>query len=336
MHSKSGTVLVTGGAGYIGSHTVLALKEAGYSIIVIDNLSTGRQELVPDDVPLEVGEISDQQFVSRTIQKYKCKGVLHFAGSIIVSESVRYPLRYYENNSVVSRKLIECCLNEGVNNFVFSSTAAVYGNPTELPLTEDAKLVPINPYGSSKLITEWMLRDVSAVTDLRYAALRYFNVAGADLNGRSGEVAPAPSHLIHIASELVSGKRSEMSIFGDDYETPDGTCIRDYIHVSDLATAHVLAYEYLHGYRKNLIMNCGYGHGFSVKEVLEVVKEFADRPLDIKTAGRRDGDPAILVSNSQKTQDILGWVPQYDDLRVIVKSALDWEKIWGKRNSSCH
>jgi len=321
-----GGVLITGGAGYIGSHTVLAFRDAGYPVVVVDDLSAGRRELVPGDVPLIVGNISDQAMIAKVIRQYKCQGILHFAGSIIVPESVTDPLMYYANNTAASRNLIECCVSEGVDAFVFSSTAAVYGNPSELPLTEKSETLPVNPYGSSKLMTEWMLRDISAASDLRYAALRYFNVAGADPQGRSGQAGPNTTHLIRVACELVTDKRSEMSIFGDDYDTPDGTCVRDYIHVSDLADAHVLALEYLLLKQENLVLNCGYGHGFSVKQVLEVVKKIADHPLTIRSEGRREGDAAALVSDSHKIKEILGWSPKFDDLNIIVKTALDWQR----------
>jgi len=323
---EGGRILVTGGAGYIGSHTVLALREAGYSVIVVDNLSTGRRELVPDEVPLVVGDVADQELIAEVIREHDCRGVLHFAGSIIVPESVTDPLKYYANNTVASRNLIECCVGGGVKAFVFSSTAAVYGNPSEFPLTEEAETLPINPYGSSKLMTEWMLRDVSAASELRYAALRYFNVAGADPQGRSGQAGPNTSHLIRVACEVATGQRPEMSIFGEDYDTPDGTCIRDYIHVSDLADAHVLALEYLLQNKKNLTLNCGYGRGFSVKEALDVVRKLADGPMTIRSAERREGDAAELVADSKKIREVLGWKPKRDDLEEIVSSALEWER----------
>ena len=254
--------------------------------------------------------------------------VLHFAGSIIVPESVTNPLKYYANNTMASRNLIECCVDAGVKAFVFSSTAAVYGNPSELPLTEDADTCPINPYGSSKLMTEWMLRDVSATSDLSYAALRYFNVAGADPLGRSGQAGPNTSHLIGVACEAVTGKCPEMSIYREDYDTPDGTFIRVYIHVSDLADAHVLALEFLLQKQKSLTLNCGYGHGYSVGEVLEVVQKLAGGHMVIHTAERREGDAGELVANSSKARKVLGWEPNHDDLEEIVKSALEWERKW--------
>lgn len=326
LSSEEGKILVTGGAGYIGSHTVMALREAGYLVVVVDNLSTGRSELLPVDVPLIIGDVADQELISTVIRENGCYGVMHFAGSIIVSESVSDPLKYYSNNTVASSSLIAGCVDAGVNTFVFASSAAVYGNPSELPLSEAADTHPVTPYGSSKLMTEWMLRDVSATSDFCYAALRYFNVAGADPKGRSGQVGPNSTHLIRAACELAIGKRPEISIFGDDYDTPDGTCIRDYIHVSDLATAQVQVLTHLLAKRESLILNCGYGHGFSVKEVLNMVAEIADRPLKIQTEGRRDGDTAALVSDSRKIRELLGWQPKHDDPRVIIETALNWER----------
>ncbi len=325
-------VLVTGGAGYIGSHTVLALRDFGYPVIVIDNLSTGDRQLVPKSVPLVIGDIRDQNLVSEVLGKQNCRAVMHFAGSIIVPESVSNPLKYYANNTAVSQSLIECCVNSGVDAFIFSSTAAVYGNPDWVPVTEKAPTLPVTPYGSSKLMTEWMLRDISAVSRLRYAALRYFNVAGADLDGRSGQVGPNTSHLIRVACELATGKRENMLIFGTDYDTPDGTCIRDFIHVSDLALAHVLTLRYLLEQGENLVLNCGYGHGFSVREVLDIVKQLVNRPLKINTGSRRDGDTAKLISDPTKIQDLLNWEPKFDNLSLIVETALNWESTRRDRN----
>lgn len=251
---------------------------------------------------------------------------MHFAGSIVVSESVADPLRYYANNTAASRDLIECCLREEIETFIFSSTAVVYGVPAGVPIPETADTQPINPYGTSKLMTEWMLRDVAASGDLRYAALRYFNVAGADPAGRSGQAGPASTHLIRVATELACGKRAEMSIYGTDYDTPDGTCIRDYIHVCDVADAHVLALRHLTDSSRSFVLNCGYGHGYSVRQVLDAVQDVAGVPMTIREAGRRDGDAAVLVSDSRKIRETLGWRPRFDDLKAIVKSALDWER----------
>jgi len=319
-------VLVTGGAGYIGSHAILALREAGYPVVVIDNLSTGERRLVPKDVPLVVGNIADQELVSAVISEHKCKAAMHFAGSIIVPESIIDPLKYYANNTATSRDLIACCVREGIEAFIFSSTATVYGNPQCVPLPETAETLPVNPYGTSKLMTEWMLRDVSAATGMHHAILRYFNVAGADPAGRSGQSGPDSSHLIRVACELIVGKRSKMSVFGTDYTTPDGTCIRDYVHVSDLAEAHVLALEHLLRHGENVILNCGYGHGFSVWQVIDVVRKLVGRELAIHMSARRAGDAEILVSDSRKIRETLGWKPRFDDLETIVNTALDWER----------
>ena len=250
---------------------------------------------------------------------------MHFAGSIISSESVTYPLKYYSNNTTASQSLIECCVNSDVEAFIFSSTAAVYGNPDKIPVAETAPTIPITPYGWSMLMTEWMLCDVSSVNRMRYAVLRYFNVAGADIDGRSGQVGPNSSHLIRVACELATERRAEMSIFGTDYDTPDGTCIRDFIHVSDLATAHVSTLHHLLENRKNLILNCGYGHGFSVREVLNVVEELVKRSLAINAGARRDGDATELISDSSLIRDVLDWQPHFNNLEIIVKTALDWE-----------
>ena len=319
-------VLVTGGAGYIGSHAILALREAGYPVVVIDNLTTGERRLVPKDVPLVVGNIADQELVSAVISEHKCKAAMHFAGSVIVPESIIDPLKYYANNTATSRDLIACCVREGIKAFIFSSTATVYGNPQCVPLPETAETLPVNPYGTSKLMTEWMLRDVSAATGMHHAILRYFNVAGADPAGRSGQSGPDSSHLIRVACELIVGKRSKMSVFGTDYTTPDGTCIRDYVHVSDLAEAHVLALEHLLRHGENVILNCGYGHGFSVWQVIDVVRKLVGSELAIHMSARRAGDAEILVSDSRKIRETLGWKPRFDDLETIVNTALDWER----------
>lgn len=322
----SKNILITGGAGYIGSHAVLALREAGWGVVVIDDLSTGRRDLVGDDVPFIAGDIGDAALVGQVIRDHGCRSVMHFAGSIIAPESVAEPLKYYANNTMASRNLIEVCVDEGIEAFVFSSTAAVYGNPKKIPIPEEAETKPINPYGSSKLMTEWILRDVAEASPLRYAALRYFNVAGADAEGRSGQAGPNTTHLIRIASEVVAGKRPDISIFGEDYDTPDGTCIRDYIHVSDLADAHVLAIDHVLRTKENLTLNCGYGQGFSVRQVLDVMQKLADAPITVKSAPRREGDAARLVADSKKIRDVLGWRPKHDDLEEIISSALEWER----------
>ncbi len=326
MSNSEPHILVTGGAGYIGSHTVIGLRDSGKAVVVLDNLSSGSKALVPDDVPMIVGDIKDTDLVRRTLERYAVSAVMHFAGSIIVSESVADPLAYYTNNTEASLRFISCCHEMDVDAFVFSSTAAVYGDPAQRRVDETAPTMPINPYGASKLMTERMLRDVSAATGLRIAILRYFNVAGADPMGRSGQIGPNTSHLIRTAAEVASGARSYMEIFGTDYDTPDGTCIRDFIHVSDLATAHIRALDYLLETRENLLLNCGYGTGYSVREVLLATQTLADKPLDIREACRRLGDAAELVSDSRQIREILSWTPAFDDISLIIKTALDWEK----------
>ena len=319
-------VLVTGGAGYIGSHVVMALMDAGYKIVVVDDLSTGHSALIPTGVPRVIGNAGDKDLITRVIQDYAVMSVMHFAGSIVIEESIENPMKYYINNTETSRRLIEYCQINGVNNFVFSSSAAVYGDPAEVPVTEDTVLKPINPYGMSKLMTEHMLMDIAAAGDLRFAILRYFNVAGADLGRRSGQVGLDATHLIRIAVEAAIGIRAEVPIYGDDYNTADGTCVRDFIHVSDLANAHVLALERLMCKRDNMILNCGYGRGYSVKQVLEAVERVANIALNIKVEARRDGDAAQLVASADRIRAVLKWRPEIDNIDTIVGSALGWEK----------
>lgn len=324
-HSNN-VALVTGGAGYIGSHMVLALLDAGWTTVVIDNLSTGRRESVPDTAVFVRGDIGDTRTVAATLAEHKPSAVLHFAGSIVVPESVSNPLKYYGNNTCKSRSLIECCVEAGVPSFIFSSTAAVYGNPTKVPISEEEPLAPINPYGTSKLCTEWTLRDTAAASALRYVALRYFNVAGADPAGRTGQCTPEATHLIKVACQAATGKRSHIEIFGEDYPTPDGTCVRDYIHVTDLVDAHLVALNYLAGGGESDVFNCGYGHGYSVREVIDMVREVAGGGLVSRDAPRRAGDPAQLIADSSKLRNRLGWQPRHDNLRTIVKTALAWEQ----------
>jgi len=325
----SASILVTGGAGYIGSHAVLAFREAGYAVAVLDDLSTGVRTAVPDDVPLIVGDVGDHSVVDGVIADYRIGGVIHFAGSIVVPESVADPLKYYRNNTSASRTLIEACVRSGVGKFIFSSTAAVYGTPEQVPVTEDTPTAPINPYGASKLVTEWVLRDVAAAHDFRYVALRYFNVAGADPAGRVGQSTPKATHLIKVACETAIGARDHIEVFGDDYDTPDGTCVRDYIHVTDLAEAHVMAFRHLEQGGDSRVLNCGYGHGFSVRQVLETVQQEANVRLDIRNAPRRTGDPPALVSDSSLLREAFGWTPRHDDLGAIVQTALAWEQKLG-------
>jgi UDP-glucose 4-epimerase len=329
------TVLVTGGAGYIGSHMVWELLDQGESVVVLDRLSTGFEWAVAPEAKLIVGDVADSEKVSAIIRDHSVNAIIHFAGSIVVPESVSDPLGYYENNTCKSRALIETAIRENVPNFIFSSTAAVYGAAGLEPVREDARLAPESPYGLSKLMTEWMLRDAAiAHPDFRYTALRYFNVAGADPKGRTGQSTPGATHLIKVASETALGKRNSMQVFGDDYPTPDGTCVRDYIHVSDLAAAHWLALKRLRDGGDSLVANCGYSHGYSVLEVIESVKRVHGHDFDVRMGGRRPGDAASVIANSDLARGELGWAPQHDDLDSIVKDALSWEHILKGKNSA--
>ena len=326
MPTHSDTILVTGGAGYIGSHVVLALHDAGHPVVVIDDLSNGFRSAVPEGVPLVVGSIGDRPLLDRVFADEGIGAVMHFAGSIVVPESVADPLKYFGNNTVNSHTLLAACVDHRVHHFIFSSTAAVYGMPENLPIDEESPTRPINPYGTSKLMIEWMLRDTAAATDFRYAALRYFNVAGADPAGRSGQSTPVATHLIKVACQAALGLRPEIQVFGTDYPTADGTAIRDYIHVTDLADAHVLALQHLRQGGDSVALNCGYGHGLSVREVLHAVEQVAGSPLPIVAASRRAGDPPALVAASERARRVLGWHPRFDDLHAIVSSALAWER----------
>ena len=319
------SILVTGGAGYIGSHVISLLGAAKKDIIVLDNLSTGRRENVLYG-KLIVGELDDQKLLDSIFSDYHIEAVLHFAGSIVVPESVTNPTLYYHNNTELSLKLIKTCLKFKTKKFIFSSTAAVYGMPEEGVASEETPTNPINPYGRSKLMTEWMLQDVSFAHEFSYVALRYFNVAGASSTGKIGQSTPKATHLIKTAAEVVAGKRPGMSIFGNDYPTPDGTCIRDYIHVDDLAQAHADALNYLDSHTTSQILNCGYGHGFSVKEVLTTIETVTGKKISVELAPRREGDAVTLISKALKIKNVLGWTPKYDNLSFIVKSAIDWEK----------
>lgn len=320
------TVLVTGGAGYIGSHMVLELTDAGENVVVLDNLSTGFARAVPAGVPLVVGDAGDMGLVQRVVKQYGITAIIHFAGSIIVPESVSNPLLYYRNNTANTRNLIEAAIAAGVRQFIFSSTAAVYGNPEQNPVGEDARLCPMSPYGASKLMSEEMLAAVAAAHDFEFVALRYFNVAGADPLGRSGQSTPNATHLIKVACETALGRRPSMSIFGTDYDTHDGTCVRDYIHVKDLAVAHMASLRYLRGGGKSNVFNCGYQKGFSVAEVIAAVKRVSGIDFPVRLAERRPGDPAAIVANSARIRSTLGWQPAYDDLDTIVRHALTWER----------
>ncbi|MGY6644745.1 MAG: UDP-glucose 4-epimerase GalE [Salinarimonas sp.] len=320
------TVLVTGGAGYIGSHMVLALRDAGERVVVLDDLSTGHRDAVPEGVPLITGDVSDQALVRDIVAQHGVSALAHFAARIVVPDSVADPLGYYEANTVKTRALIAAVQDAGVGQMIFSSTAAVYGEPDESPVSEELPPAPINPYGRSKLMSEWMLADAAHVLPLRYVVLRYFNVAGADPQGRSGQSTPNATHLIKVACEAALGKRSGLSIFGTDYPTPDGTCLRDYIHVTDLADAHLRALTYLRGGGDNLVLNCGYGHGFSVREVIAMVKQVSGSDFPVTEAPRRAGDPAALVARADKLPALLGWQPRHADLETIVRHALEWER----------
>ena len=320
-------VLVTGGAGYIGSHAVLALKDAGWPVAVIDNLSSGTREVVPGDVPFFEGDIADRALVERILSDQQIGAIMHFAGSIIVPESVEKPLDYYRNNTLASHALLSAAVDAGVRHILFSSTAAVYGAPERVPIAEDDPKLPINPYGASKLMTERMLEDVSAAHAFNYGALRYFNVAGADPEGRSGQIGKGSTHLIKVAVEVAVGKRDHIEVFGVDYPTADGTCIRDYLHVSDLAAAHVAALDWLTRHPdENLVINCGYGEGRSVLEVLDAVDRHTNRPLKRVMAERRPGDPPELVAGNARLLERLDWRPAYADIDRIVGDALAWER----------
>jgi len=319
------TILVTGGAGYIGSHVVRQLLERGERVLVLDNLSKGfRQALMGAE--LVVGEVGDQMLVSRLMAERQVGTVMHFAAHTIVPESVALPLKYYGNNTCSTRSLLQASIDHGVEHFVFSSTAAVYGMPEDGYAGEDSPTRPINAYGTSKLMSEWMLRDVAAVNPLRYVALRYFNVAGSDPGGRIGQATPGATLLTKVACEAMVGKRSHVSIFGTDYPTPDGTGVRDYLHVEDLAAAHLRALDYLRSKGRSVTLNVGYGHGYSVREVLAMVERVGGKPLVIREEARRAGDPAYLVARAARIRTELGWQPRYDDLSAIVASSLAWEQ----------
>ena len=319
-------VLVTGGAGYIGSHMVHELVDTGERVIVLDNLSTGHRWAVAKGALLVVGDTGDQPLVKRLIRDHGIGAIIHFAGSIVVPDSVRDPLGYYRNNTVNSRALIECAVDGGVRHFIFSSTAAVYGNPAATPIAEDAATLPVSPYGWSKLMTEVMLRDTSHAHDFAHVSLRYFNVAGADPKGRVGQSTRNATHLIKVAAETALGLRGKLEVFGTDYSTPDGTCIRDYIHVSDLVGAHRDALRYLRSGAPSLTLNCGYGHGFSVREVIASVRRVSGVDFKVDNAPRRPGDAAQLVAASARARRELGWHPRFDDLATIVAHALAWER----------
>ena len=322
---KSSGILVTGGAGYIGSHVVLQLRARGERVVVLDDLSRGFRQAVLD-TPLVVGKVGDRDTVLKVLNEHAIDTVMHFAAYTIVPESVSEPLKYYGNNTCSTRSLLESCLEAGVKHFVFSSTAAVYGIPASGVAAEDTPTAPINPYGTSKLMSEWMLRDVSSATALRHVALRYFNVAGSDSQGRVGQATPKATLLLKVACEHVVGKRPDVAIYGTDYATPDGTGMRDYIHVEDLATAHLDALDYLRGGGASTVLNVGYGHGYSVREVLHSVERVSGQRLTIREEPRRPGDPPALMARAERIRRELGSSPRLDDLDTIVRTALEWER----------
>jgi UDP-glucose 4-epimerase len=319
-------ILVTGGAGYIGSHMVLALLDAGYQPIILDDFSTGHRRLVPEGVRVVEGNVGDLAVTETLFSTYDIAAVAHFAASIVVPESVRDPIKYYLNNTVSTARFIAACRNAGIKHFIFSSTAAVYGNQDQNPITESAPIRPENPYGQSKIMSEQILADTAKAHDLTYVVLRYFNVAGADPAGRAGQLSQPATHLIKIAVEAACGRRSGIEVFGTDYDTPDGTCIRDYIHVSDLIAAHMKALEHLLAGGGSLVANCGYGRGASVREVIDAVGRVAGQPLGVRDAARRDGDAVILVADSTRLRTQLGWAPTHDALDRIIADALAWER----------
>lgn len=319
------SILVTGGAGYIGSHVVRQLSERNETVVVLDNLSTGFRSAVLGQT-LVVGDTGDRELVSRVLREHKIETVMHFAAHTIVPESVSNPLKYYGNNTCSTRSLLQCCQEASVKHFVFSSTAAVYGTPSGGAAAEDSPTAPINPYGMSKLMSEWMLRDLAAASALRYVVLRYFNVAGSDPGGRIGQSTINGTLLTKVACEVAVGKREQLLIFGTDYETPDGTGVRDYIHVEDLADAHVKALDYLRNNGQSVTLNCGYGHGYSVREVVSTVNRVNGKPIKTEEQPRRAGDPPSLVAKADRVRSTLGWKPRYDDLETIVKTQLAWEK----------
>jgi UDP-glucose 4-epimerase len=320
------TVLVTGGAGYIGSHLVQALAEAGESVVVIDNLSTGFSTFLPEGVPLFIGDAGDENLVEGVIRTRGVKSIVHFAGSVVVPESMRDPLAYYRNNTMTTRSLLNAAVNSGVSRFIFSSTAAVYGNLDQVPVTEEAPTRPLSPYGSSKLMTEIMLHDVASAHDMKYLVLRYFNVAGADPQGRIGLATVGATHLLKIAVEAATGQRAKIDVFGTDYPTPDGSCIRDFIHVTDLAQAHRAALTYLSEGGASATLNCGYGRGYSVLETIEAVRRISSRNFAVQHGARRSGDIMSMVADTARLRATLDWTPQYDNLDTIAAHALAWEE----------
>ena len=320
------TVLVTGGAGYIGSHMVLELLDAGETPVVLDNLSTGLRSAVPAGVPLILGDFGDEALLDKIVSEHGITAIIHFAARIVVPESVSDPLGYYLNNTAKARSLIAGAIRNNIKHFIFSSTAAVYGNPKANPVSENEPLAPVSPYGRSKLMVEWMLEDASKAHDFRHVALRYFNVAGADPNGRAGQSSRDATHLIKVAVQAALGRRKGMEVFGTDYPTPDGSCLRDYIQVTDLARAHMDALRYLRSGGSSITCNCGYNKGYSVLDVIGVVKRVSGVDFPVALSGRRAGDPAAIVASNDRAKAVLGWQPKHDDLDAIVRQALNWER----------
>lgn len=325
-------VLVTGGAGYIGSHMVLRLCDAGETVVVLDNLVTGFDWAIDPRASFVEGNAGDMALVAELISKHGIDAIIHFAGSIVVPESVADPLKYYANNTATSRNLIEAAVKAGVKHMVFSSTAAVYGMTGLEPVAEDTPLTPMSPYGRSKLMTEWMLQDTAAAHPFSYGALRYFNVAGADPKKRSGQSTPAATHLIKVTAQTALGQRDHVGVFGTDFPTPDGTGVRDYIHVSDLVEAHALLLDYLRGGGASTVCNCGYGTGYSVRQVIDMVRKVSGVDFEVREEARRPGDPASVVARADKVRELLGWQPAHADLEEIVTAAYDWERYLATRN----
>jgi UDP-glucose 4-epimerase len=327
------TVLVTGGAGYIGSHMVHALADAGEAVVVIDNLSTGFSSMLPEGVPLFIGDVADENLVEGVIANHDVDAIVHFAGSVVVPQSIRDPLLYYRNNTMATRNLLQVAVRRGISKFIFSSTAAVYGNPDTSPVPEDAATRPLSPYGTSKLMTEIMLHDVGQAEGLRYVALRYFNVAGADPQGRTGLATVGATHLLKIAVEAATGQRAKIDVFGTDYPTQDGSCIRDFIHVTDLSQAHRSALSYLRRGGASITLNCGYGRGYSVLETIDAVRRVSGRSFAVQYAPRRPGDIMAMVADTSRIRSVLDWQPQYEDLETIASHALAWEeKLFRERH----
>lgn len=327
-------VLVTGGAGFIGSHMVWELLDHGEDVVVLDRLSTGFNWAVPPEAKLVIGDIADQPLVRNILRRHPIDAVIHFAGSVVVPDSIADPLGYYENNTCKTRALVEAVVRGGVKNFIFSSTAAVYGMTSSDQVTEDHRVAPETPYGVSKLMTEWMLRDTAKAHEFRYAALRYFNVAGADPKGRTGQSTAGATHLVKVAVETAVGKRRRIEVFGTDYPTPDGTCIRDFIHVSDLVAAHRLALDHLRAGGESLVANCGYGHGYSVLDLIEAVQRANGASFDVHVGPRREGDMPCVIADPSHLKRTLGWQPRHDDLHEIAASSLAWERALSRRNSA--